>query len=214
VTPRRVVLSEAVVLSDAVVLSEAKDLHLMNRRDALKAGGVLLGGALVASSGLLAACARDEKPPVAQQRAGVLTADDQALMTEIADTLLPDTASSPGAKAAGVGPAIQLLLTDCYDSAAQQRMTRGLDEFRSTCRARNGADFTALPRPTREQLLRELDAESVKAPTTHWFALARELSERAYFSSETGMTKALRYVRVPGHFTGCMPLEKGQPAWG
>ena len=197
-----------------VVLSEAKDLHSMNRRDALKAGGVLLGGALVASSGLLTACGREEKPRGAQQNTGVLSPDDESLMTEIADTILPDTPSSPGAKAAGAGAAIQLLLNDCYVPAAQQRIVRGLGDFRASCRAQKGADFTALPRATREQLLRDADVEARKAPDTHWFALARELSERAYFSSEIGMTKALRYVRVPGHFTGCMPLEKGQPAWG
>ncbi|HET7187020.1 MAG TPA: gluconate 2-dehydrogenase subunit 3 family protein [Gemmatimonadaceae bacterium] len=197
-----------------VVLSEAKDLHSISRRDALKAGGLLLGGALIVSSGLLTACGGGEKPRVAQQNAGVLSPDDQSLMTEIADTILPDTPSSPGAKAAGASAAIQLLLTDCYVPAAQQRVVRGLGDFRASCRAQKGADFTALPRPAREQLLRELDAEARKTPDTHWFALARELSERAYFSSEIGMTKALRYVRVPGHFTGCMPLEKGQHAWG
>jgi len=42
----------------------------------------------------------------------------------------------------------------------------------------------------------------------------RDLALGAYFSSEIGMTKALRYVRVPGKYVGCMPLEPGQPAWG
>lgn len=189
----------------------------ITRREALKAGGALVGGAFVATSGLLSACASDERAPAAERgtpAAGVLHHDDQELMAEIADTLLPDTPASPGAKAAGAGAAIQLLLTDCYEPAAQQRVIRGLSEFRETCRARQGADFASLARPVRERLLRDVDAEARKAPDTHWFALAREVGERAYFSSETGMTKALRYVRVPGHFTGCMPLAKGQPAWG
>jgi hypothetical protein len=42
----------------------------------------------------------------------------------------------------------------------------------------------------------------------------RTLALGAYFSSEIGMTQALRYVRVPGKYVGCMPLEPGQPAWG
>jgi hypothetical protein len=189
----------------------------ITRREALKAGGALVGVALAASSGLLSACGSDGRARADQPRAaasGVLSHDDQALMAEIADTLLPDTPASPGAKAAGVGAAIQLLLTDCYEPAAQQRVIRGLSEFRESCRARQGADFASLARPVRERLLREVDVEARKAPDTHWFALAREVGERAYFSSETGMTKALRYVRVPGHFTGCLPLAKGQPAWG
>jgi hypothetical protein len=190
----------------------------ITRREALKAGGTLVGVALVASSGLLSACGSDARARADQPRAaaaGVLHHDDQALMADIADTLLPDTPASPGAKAAGAGAAIQLLLTDCYAPAAQQRVIRGLSEFRATCRARQGADFASLARPVRERLLRDVDAEARKSPPdTHWFPLAREVAERAYFSSETGMTKALRYVRVPGRFTGCMPLAKGQPAWG
>lgn len=189
----------------------------ITRREALKAGGALVGVALAASSGLLSACSRDERARVDGRdtaAAGVLPHDDEELLAEIADTLLPDTTASPGAKAAGVGAAIRLLLTDCYEPAAQQRVIRGLREFRETCRTRQGADFASLARPVRERILREVDAEARAAPHTHWFALARELGERAYFSSETGMTKALRYVRVPGHFTGCLPLAKGQPAWG
>ena len=47
-----------------------------------------------------------------------------------------------------------------------------------------------------------------------WFAPVRDLALGAYFSSEIGMTQALRYVRVPGKYVGCMPLAPGQPAWG
>jgi glucoside 3-dehydrogenase (cytochrome c) hitch-hiker subunit len=190
----------------------------MNRRDALRVGTTLVGAALFASSGVLAACerrGRDERArgESASAQSGVLSHDDQALMEEIADTLLPDTPASPGAKKAGAGAAIQLLLTDCYEPGAQQRLIRGLTDFRATCRARQGADFASLPRGTREQLLRDIDAEARKAKDTHWFALAREVAESAYFSSEIGATKALRYVRIPGLFTGCLPLAKGQPAW-
>jgi len=189
----------------------------MNRREALKAGGAVVGAALFASSGVLAACGKEERAERGDRAAsspGVLSADDQALMEEIADTLLPDTPSSPGAKAAGAGASIQLLLTDCYDAAAQQRVVRGLTAFRETCRARHVARFASLPRADREQLLRDVDAEAKKAGGTHWFPAVREVAERAYWTSETGMTKALRWVRTPGHFTGCMPLAKGQPAWG
>jgi hypothetical protein len=161
----------------------------INRREALKVA--LLGGAL-------AACAR-ETP----------AADDRALMEEIADTLLPTTASSPGAKAANVGAAMQLLLTDCYDAAAQRRVAQGLAEFRE-----RHASFASLPRAERERVLRDLDAEARRAGDGHWFHVARELAERAYFSSEVGMTKALRFMMVPGKWVGCTPLAPGQPAWG
>src|SRR6059058_899085 len=99
----------------------------MNRREAVKTTAVLLGGVLITSSGLTA-CKGDSR----NIGAGVLNAEDQALVEEIADTLLPATASSPGAKAAGVGPVINLLLTDCRQPPEQKLVVDGLKQFRGT----------------------------------------------------------------------------------
>jgi hypothetical protein len=182
----------------------------MNRREAVKATTALIGGVLITSNGFLVACARDSSKVPSH----LLTLDDQSLIEEIADTLLPTTPSSPGAKAAGAGAAINLLLTDCYEPEGQERVVNGLKDFRRMCRERCGGDFVALPQKERERVLRQIDAEAQKAGPTHYFALVRELALRAYFSSEIGMTKALRYVMVPGRWVGCVPLAPGQPAWG
>ena len=182
----------------------------MSRRDALKTGGVALGGLLVLSTGVLAGCERDHRPPTT----GMLSRDQQDLVEEIADTLLPKTATSPGAKEAGAGPAINLLLTDCYEPPAQQRIVSGLRRLDERFVKRFDVAFIKLARKEREEMLRAESAEGKGAPAdTHWFPLMRELSLRAYFSSEVGMTKALRYVMVPGKFVGCVPLAPGQPAW-
>ena len=176
----------------------------MNRREAVKTTGVLLGGVLITSASL-ASCARDSR------RAGapVLNADDQALIEEIADTLLPTTSGSPGAKAAGVGPIINLLLTDCREPDEQKRVVDGLKQFRSTV----GDHFVSMSQVNRENWLRRIDGEARAAGDKHYFNLVRELSLQAYFSSEIGTTKALRYVMTPGKWVGCVPLQPGQPAW-
>ena len=154
----------------------------MNRRNAIKA-------TLIASGGILVGCRSDR-------------ASDQALMEEIADTLLPTTAGSPGAKAAGTGAAMNLILSDCYKPADQRAVTEGLARFRA-----GANNFLALSRADRETFVRSVGKEA-------WFAPVRDLALGAYFSSEIGMTQALRYVRVPGKYVGCMPLAPGQPAWG
>jgi len=156
----------------------------VNRRDAIKA-------TLIASGGILVGCRSDR-------------ASDQALMDEIADTLLPTTAGggSPGAKAAGTGAAMNLILSDCYTPAEQRAVTDGLARFRA-----GANNFLELSRADREAFVRSVGKQA-------WFAPVRDLALGAYFSSEIGMTKALRYVRVPGKYVGCMPLAPGQPAWG
>ncbi len=159
----------------------------MNRRDALKV-------ALFASSGILVACR------TGRASSRVLSGSDQMLAEEIADTLLPTTVGSPGAKAAGTGAAMNLILSDCYTPADQRAFRAGLERFRAE-------HFLELSRADRETFVRSVGRQA-------WFAPVRDLALGAYFSSETGMTKALRYVRVPGKYVGCMPLELGQPAWG
>ncbi|AHG93491.1 twin-arginine translocation pathway signal (plasmid) [Gemmatirosa kalamazoonensis] len=161
----------------------------MNRREAVKLA--LVGGAV-------AACARETAP-----------ADDDALLESIADTLLPDTPSSPGARAAGAKAGIHLLLADCYDAAAQRKVADGLRDFRA-----RHAGFASRPQAERERILRDVDAEAKRAGDAHWFHLARELANRAYFSSEIGMTRALRFTMIPGKWVGCTDLAPGQPAWG
>jgi len=160
----------------------------VNRREALKV-------ALFASSGILAACRTDRA-----SRSRVLSDDDQVLAEEIADTLLPTTAGSPGAKAAGTGAAMNLILSDCYEPADQRAVSEGLARFRAN-------NFLGGSRADRETFVRSVGRQA-------WFAPVRDLALGAYFSSETGMTNALRYVRVPGKYVGCMPLALGQPAWG
>jgi hypothetical protein len=130
----------------------------------------------------------------------VLSDEDQVLAEEIADTLLPTTAGSPGAKAAGTGVEMNLILSDCYQPADQRAFIEGLERFRAK-------NFLALSRADRDTFVRSVGRQA-------WFEPVRNLALGAYFSSETGMTHALRYVRVPGKYVGCMPLEPGQPAWG
>ena len=177
----------------------------MNRREAVKTTGVLLGGVLITSA-TLTACARDSR----KTGVGVLDAEDQALIEEIADTLLPTTPNSLGAKAAGVGPVINLLLTDCREADEQKRVVDGLKQFRNTV----GDHFASMSQVNRENWLRRIDGEARAASGKHYFPLIRELSLQAYFSSEVGMTRALRYVMTPGKWVGCVPLTPGQPAWG
>ena len=182
----------------------------MNRREAIKATAVM-GGALALSGGILAGCERDARPATV----GMLSRDQQDLAESIADTLLPKTTASPGAKEANAGPAINLLITDCYEPPAQQRLVEGLRQIDQRAELRFHKDFGELTRAQREEMLRTISNESKQAPPdTHWFPLMRELALRSYFSSEIGMTQALRYIQVPGKWVGCVPLTPGQPAWG
>src|SRR5678815_4446414 len=89
----------------------------IDRREALKRVGVMLGGvALVGGTNLLTACEKAGTPArdtAAAASPGPFTAQDVAYLDEIAETILPAT-KTPGAKAAKTGAFMALMVTDSY----------------------------------------------------------------------------------------------------
>jgi len=189
----------------------------MDRRDAIRHVTALLGGtALVGGSALWNACRPN---PPAGQRVGTFTADDVALLDEIADTILPPT-STPGAKAAGVGPFMALMVTDCYDERDQRIFGDGMRQLDAACLAQHHAHFLAASPADRLSLLRALDREQhastdAAAPDAprHYFRMMKELALLGYFTSEIGCTRAQRYIESPGRYDPCVPYAPGTPSW-
>lgn len=199
--------------------SVAKANDLLTRREAILRVSALFGGAaLVGQGALLAACATTER--ASRPAAGSpFTASDIALLDEIADTILPET-STPGAKAAGVGPFIALMVTDAYDPREREIFLEGLETLERECRAMHGVSFMGASAAQRLALLERLDREQFEfmsarpsMPVPHYFRMIKELSLLGYFTSEIGYTQAMRYIEVPGRFDPCVPYTPGERSW-
>ncbi len=203
--------------------TETEDQSGMDRREALKRVTFMLGGiALVGSStGLLTACAKADREAVATAgTTGDFTTDDIALLDEVADTILPDTAKSPGAKAAKTGPFIALMVKDTYTPDDQKVFRAGLVALDEASKKANaGATFVKATPAQRTALLTALDKEQFdfqkvrKDQPQHYFRMIKELTMLGFFTSEIGYTKAMRYKESPGPFQPCVPYTKGDPAW-
>src|SRR5436305_13504163 len=50
-------------------------------------------------------------------------------------------------------------------------------------------------------------------PPAHYSRMMKELALLGYFTSEIGMTQALRYVEAPGRYDPCVPYKPGEKAW-
>src|SRR5439155_17432720 len=88
----------------------------IDRREAIRRVTALLGGVVfVGTSDLLTAVEHAHaRAATSHAQVGAFTAQDVALLDEVADTILPET-KTPGAKAAHVGPFMALMVTDTYD---------------------------------------------------------------------------------------------------
>lgn len=166
--------------------------------------------------------------------------DYKSLVSEIAEIIIPKTAT-PGAKDAGVGQFIEMMLKDCYTAAQQEHFMKGLGELDGSSKKVNGGKKFLESTPAQQTALLKsfetmsneeakkndaakkiVDAETgltketkgkTEAPPTPFFKLMKELTLLGYFTSEVGATQALAYVAVPGQYVGCVKMTPGQKAW-
>lgn len=139
-----------------------REAHLVTRREAIGRVAAMLGGvAFVGGSGLLAACERTPRAAAngTYQQVGQLSAADVALLDEVADTILPTTARSPGAKAAGTGPFMAIMVRDTYKPREQQIFYDGLRSLDAASQKASGKRFMDATPQQRLALLQQLDRE-------------------------------------------------------
>lgn len=189
--------------------------ELMSRREALLRIGTLVGGSMVGASALVSGCATRDARPAAE----LFGAADIAFLDEIAETILPET-STPGAKAAGVGAYMAVMVADTYTAGERDVFFAGLDTLNDLCRADHGVPFMAAAAAERSSLLTRLDREQHEYMRNrradmpvHYFRMLKELTISGYFTSEIGYRQAMRYIEAPGRYDPCVPYAPGDRAW-
>lgn len=213
----------------------------MNRREALSSVALLLGGTIIGAEAFLSGCsAPDKKIGVAGLN---FSPDDISFLDEVGETILPATASSPGAKEAKIGEFMKTIVNDCYEEKDQKIFVDGLGELNDASKKKYNKGFLDLSADEKHAFLVDLDKEAkdyakkkndfdkqqnekeaaAKASgnkafkreemPAHYFTMMKQLTLWGYFTSEPGATKALRYVAVPGRYEGCVPYKKGDKAW-
>ncbi|TFV92210.1 gluconate 2-dehydrogenase subunit 3 family protein [Algoriphagus kandeliae] len=181
----------------------------MNRREALKSVVLMMGGTMVGATAILTGCA-----PENQIEGLNFSPDDIAFLDELGDTIIPET-DTPGAKAAGIGAFMVMMVKDTYDESQQKAFVDGLNMIRKEFKASKGADFVEASAEDRLAYLNDLyeqyKSSSQREPQV--INMLRDLTVLGYFSSEIGATQALNYVEVPGRYDGCIDLKPGDKAY-
>ena len=164
----------------------------MNRREALSRVAIIIGGTVIGGNLFLTGC----KSESANQL--ILSTKQLGLFEEIAETILPETAKSGGAKAAQVGNFAQMMLRDCYTPEEQKVFTDGLGSLDKACEKVHGKTYLECSASERQQFLLGLDPA-----VTPYYAMIRQITLLGYFTSETGY-KAQGYQPVPGRYDGAV----------
>lgn len=182
----------------------------MNRREAIRLGSC---GAAVAAAWWAGLPARTwaALPPVPGW-----SDEDERLLTVVGDTILPETAGSPGAAAVGIGRFVLRMTAECHGPAEAVAVKRFLADLDKAVRAEHGRTFAELPAPAREALLVSFEqrtAAETPSGAVNPFRHVKQLTLLGYFTSEPGATRALRYDPVPGTYRGSVPLAPDDRSW-
>jgi len=208
----------------------------MNRREAIQRVAMIIGGSVIGANLFLEGCTR----PASKDVQALFTADQTDLLGDLAEAILPKT-STPGAKEAGVGSFIPVMVRDCYTEKQQHAFLTGLATLDDKAKEVKGKPFLELSAADRTAVANALDKEAVaynkkqeeeqkdirdknrvkqnelfrdvENDAPHWFTLFKQLTLTGFFNSELGCTKALRYVKIPGKYDGYLPYKKGDKAF-
>jgi hypothetical protein len=142
-------------------------MDLISRREAVRRVSAMLGGvALVGGSALWTGCRDGDgegtngATGAARAQAKPFSTEEVAFLDEVADTILPDTPKSPGAKAAKVGAFMALMVTDSYAPDDQKTFRDGMKALDDASKkANNNAGFVQATPQQRLALLQTLDQE-------------------------------------------------------
>ena len=192
----------------------------MERREALRNVAIFLGTAI--SVGTTDILFSSYTLPENEKNTVKFSAAQISLLTEMADVIIPTTKTSPGAKAAGVGKFIPMMVTDCYPPKQQQSFYNGLTEFETKIKKQYKRSFALLPLSERIKLLTNLREQTLdqkknrladRVDLAYFFTVTRDLTSLGYFNSEIGCTKAREYIAIPGSYDGAFLLKPGQKSW-
>lgn len=175
-------------------------MHLPSRRRALKS-------LVFASAGmvLVPSCMSDRSKSSLLLKKIKISADDEALMAELCETLLPKT-STPGAKDLSAHLFVLMMVDDCRKKEDQEKFIKGLEAFKKLTQQSINKDFTKADARERKKVLDSVIAKiDEENDLNAFFKMTKGLTIQAYSSSEFFLTKVQVYEMIPGRYHGCVP---------
>ena len=189
----------------------------MERREALLKTAYLMGGTISAPAmaGILQGCKAEPQGPSWVPQ--FLTPEQGAMVTDIAEIILPAT-ETPGAKDVGVHEFIDSMLDKVYKEKDRDRFVKGLDDLEADAESTFQKSFASCNTEEQTTLIQKLNVpvtnEMLRPDKDRsFFLMMKELTLLGFFTSEVGASQVLQYDPVPGAYRGCVPLEEIGKTW-
>ena len=142
----------------------------------------------------------------------VLSASQYSTLEALVEAIIPADERSPGAKEARVADYIDLLLSEAPDDGLRATWLGGLVALDTEASTKFGAPFVRLGAAQVDALLTDLsrnEAAPQKTPLEAFFTTTKQATIHAYYTSEIGIHKELRYKgnQLLAEFVGCQTQD-------
>lgn len=175
----------------------------MNRRSALKSLMIIAGGLAIMPS-----CSSDPGKASIELKKINITADEEALLAEIAETIIPKN-DMPGAKDLNLHLFTMKMVDDCHNEADQKAFIAGLNNIDKVAKEKYGNAFAKCDAQQRAALLTSVakDEEGFKelAP---FLKITKRRVIQGFMNSKYVMTDLKKYELVPGRYNGYFPVKQ------
>lgn len=168
----------------------------MNRRESIQAGASIFFAGFIGGNAFLTAAAKSTEKKI------VFSKEQNNVLDEIAEIIIPTTPKSPGAKAVHIAAFMQSIVSDCYTLKEQKVFMMGLNQIPK--------DFVRYSAKQKWDFVLNLDKKASRINDSkdkpHFFTMIKQLTTWGYFTSEVGLTKELGYNPIPGKYVGCVDI--------
>ncbi len=174
----------------------------MKRRSAIKSLVIIAGGIAI-----LPSCSRDPaKASVALTNLDV-SAEEEALLAELAETIIPKTSNAPGAKDLKLHLFALKMVDDCHTKEDREKFMTGLKEFDPAMEKRAGAGFRRMDAAQRASAVSGILKEEEATDLQVFLKITKQRVIQGFTNSKFVMTDMKQYELVPGRYDGFYPVQ-------
>lgn len=133
-------------------------------------------------------------------KAEAFSTDDINLLDEIGETIIPATASSPGAKAARIGEFMKLYVTDCFTAGEQELFNEGIVSFKKLCEKTYGKEFLELSVSQKRDFLKLVEKEAQENSVAKSERKSAAASDKGVQSGKVKIDEKLTMKETADHY--------------
>lgn len=175
----------------------------MNRRSAIKSLVIISAGAA-----LLPSCLQEEKKSSLALKNIKTSQDDEKLLSELSETIIPKTAT-PGAKDVSADLFALMMIDECYPPDNQEKFVKGLQGFKDFAKKKFDKPFMECTAAERTAMVNAIESKKdIPEDVDFFYNTMKRLTVQAFTTSEYYLTKVHVYQLVPGKFYGCVSVKK------